>query len=87
MSSKDTRARPKAASMSRLTRATLSIASSRAAAGGQLSRSCDIPTSPATPPRFPGSCSRKLRLDPVKEEFIGDDEANSLRSLPSRKVL
>jgi predicted dehydrogenase len=31
--------------------------------------------------------NRKLRLDPVKEEFIGDDEANGLRSLPSRKVL
>jgi hypothetical protein len=31
--------------------------------------------------------NRKLRLDPVKEEFIDDDEANSLRSLPSRKVL
>jgi predicted dehydrogenase len=31
--------------------------------------------------------NRKLRLDPVKEEFIGDDEANGLRSLPSRNVL
>ncbi|HEY7329568.1 MAG TPA: Gfo/Idh/MocA family oxidoreductase [Gemmataceae bacterium] len=31
--------------------------------------------------------NRKLRLDPVKEEFIGDEEANSLRALPSRKVL
>jgi hypothetical protein len=31
--------------------------------------------------------NRKLRLDPVKEEFIGDDEANGLRALPSRKVL
>jgi predicted dehydrogenase len=31
--------------------------------------------------------NRKLRLDPVKEEFLGDDEANGLRSLPSRKVL
>jgi predicted dehydrogenase len=31
--------------------------------------------------------NRKLRLDPAKEEFIGDDEANGLRSLPSRKVL
>jgi predicted dehydrogenase len=31
--------------------------------------------------------NRTLRLDPVKEEFIGDDEANGLRSLPSRKVL
>lgn len=31
--------------------------------------------------------NRKLCLDPVKEEFIGDDEANGLRSLPSRKVL
>jgi predicted dehydrogenase len=30
---------------------------------------------------------RKLRLDPTKEEFIGDNEANGLRSLPSRKVL
>jgi predicted dehydrogenase len=30
---------------------------------------------------------RKLRFDPAKEEFIGDDEANDLRSLPSRKVL
>jgi predicted dehydrogenase len=31
--------------------------------------------------------NRKLRLDPAKEEFIGDDEANGLRSMPSRKVL
>jgi hypothetical protein len=31
--------------------------------------------------------NRKLRLDPAKEEFVGDDEANGLRSLPSRKVL
>jgi predicted dehydrogenase len=31
--------------------------------------------------------NRKLRLDPAKEEFIGDDEANGLRTLPSRKVL
>jgi predicted dehydrogenase len=31
--------------------------------------------------------NRKLRFDPAKEEFIGDDEANGLRSLPSRKVL
>ncbi len=31
--------------------------------------------------------NRKLRLDPVKEEFIGDAEANGLRSLPSRNVL
>jgi|SRR5262245_25756909 len=31
--------------------------------------------------------NRKLRLDPAKEEFAGDDEANSLPSLPSRKVL
>jgi hypothetical protein len=31
--------------------------------------------------------NRKLRLDPVKEEFIGDDEANGLRAQPSRKVL
>ena len=29
---------------------------------------------------------RKLKIDPKKEEFIGDDEANGLRSLPSRKV-
>jgi predicted dehydrogenase len=29
---------------------------------------------------------RKLRIDPAKEEFIDDDEANGLRSLPSRKV-
>lgn len=27
---------------------------------------------------------RKLRFDPVKEEFIGDDDANRLRSRPSR---
>ena len=27
---------------------------------------------------------RKLKLDPVKEEFIGDDEANRLRSRPLR---
>ena len=31
--------------------------------------------------------NRKLRLDPVREEFLGDDEANGLRSLPSRQVL
>jgi predicted dehydrogenase len=31
--------------------------------------------------------NRKLRLDPAKEEFIGDDEANGLRALPSRKVM
>jgi predicted dehydrogenase len=31
--------------------------------------------------------NRKLRLDPAKEEFIGDDEANSLCSVPSRQVL
>ncbi len=31
--------------------------------------------------------NRKLRLDPAKEEFVGDDEANGLRSQPSRKVL
>ncbi len=31
--------------------------------------------------------NRKLRLDPAKEEFVGDDEANGLRSLPSRNVL
>jgi hypothetical protein len=30
---------------------------------------------------------RKLRLDPAKEEFIEDDEANGLRWQPSRKVL
>jgi predicted dehydrogenase len=29
---------------------------------------------------------RKLKMDPKKEEFINDDEANGLRSLPSRKV-
>ncbi|HUP79341.1 MAG TPA: Gfo/Idh/MocA family oxidoreductase, partial [Pirellula sp.] len=29
--------------------------------------------------------NRKLKIDPVKEEFIGDDEANMLRSRPSRK--
>ena len=28
---------------------------------------------------------RKLEYDPVKEEFIGDDEANALRSRPRRK--
>jgi predicted dehydrogenase len=27
---------------------------------------------------------RKLKFDPVKEEFIGDDEANGLRSRPAR---
>jgi predicted dehydrogenase len=31
--------------------------------------------------------NRKLRFDPAKEAFIDDDEANGLRSLPSRKVL
>jgi predicted dehydrogenase len=31
--------------------------------------------------------NRKLRLDPAEEKFIGDDEANGLRSLPSRKVI
>ena len=28
---------------------------------------------------------RKLKLDPVKEEFIGDDEANRMRSRPTRQ--
>jgi len=28
--------------------------------------------------------NRKLKLDPVKEEFIGDDEANGLRARPAR---
>ena len=28
--------------------------------------------------------NRKLKFDPVKEEFIGDDEANGLRSRPAR---
>jgi hypothetical protein len=28
---------------------------------------------------------RKLRWDPVKEEFLGDDEANKLRSRPRRQ--
>ncbi len=31
--------------------------------------------------------NRKLHLDPAKEQFLGDDEANGLRALPSRKVL
>ena len=31
--------------------------------------------------------NRKLHLDPDKEEFIADDEANGLRALPSRNVL
>jgi hypothetical protein len=31
--------------------------------------------------------NRKLRLDPVKEEFIGDAEANGLRTRPQRRVL
>jgi predicted dehydrogenase len=30
---------------------------------------------------------RRLRFDPAREEFIGDDEANGLRALPSRNVL
>lgn len=29
---------------------------------------------------------RKLRIDPAREEFIDDAEANGLRSMPSRKV-
>ena len=28
---------------------------------------------------------RKLQLDPVKEEFIDDEEANKLRSRPGRE--
>jgi hypothetical protein len=28
---------------------------------------------------------RKLQWDPVKEEFVGDEEANKLRSRPRRK--
>jgi hypothetical protein len=28
--------------------------------------------------------NRKLILDPIKEEFVGDDEANRLRSRPNR---
>jgi predicted dehydrogenase len=31
--------------------------------------------------------NRRLRLDPAREEFIGDAEANGLRALPSRNVL
>jgi predicted dehydrogenase len=31
--------------------------------------------------------NRKLRLDPGKEVFLGDEEANGLRALPSRQVL
>jgi predicted dehydrogenase len=31
--------------------------------------------------------NRKLHLDPAKEEFVGDAEANGLRALPSRQVL
>jgi len=27
---------------------------------------------------------RKLKFDPVKEEFVGDDEANGLRARPAR---
>jgi hypothetical protein len=27
---------------------------------------------------------RKLKFDPAKEEFVGDDEANGLRSRPAR---
>ncbi len=30
--------------------------------------------------------SRKLKINPEKQEFVGDDEANGLRSLPARKV-
>lgn len=29
--------------------------------------------------------NRKLQLDPVKEEFVGDDEANGLRKRPARE--
>jgi hypothetical protein len=29
--------------------------------------------------------NRKLQWDPVKEQFIGDDEANKLVDLPRRK--
>ena len=29
--------------------------------------------------------NRKLKLDPATESFIDDDEANSLRSRPSRR--
>ncbi|NCO94155.1 MAG: gfo/Idh/MocA family oxidoreductase, partial [Armatimonadetes bacterium] len=28
---------------------------------------------------------RKLRFDPVKEEFVGDDEANRMRSRARRE--
>ena len=28
---------------------------------------------------------RKLKWDPVKEQFLGDDEANRLRSRPQRR--
>jgi hypothetical protein len=28
--------------------------------------------------------NRKLTLDPAKEEFVGDDEANGLRVRPAR---
>jgi hypothetical protein len=30
--------------------------------------------------------NRKLRFDPAKEAFVGDDEANGLRSRPARDV-
>jgi hypothetical protein len=28
---------------------------------------------------------RRLKWDPVKEEFLGDEQANALRSRPRRK--
>jgi hypothetical protein len=33
-----------------------------------------------------GLRERDCDIDPAKEEFVGDDEANGLRSPPSRRV-
>ena len=70
--------------MSRLTRATSSTASSRAsptAANPQVMRHSHIACHAAA---LSWILNRKLKLDPEKEMFIDDDEANSLRSRPAR---
>ena len=40
---------------------------------------------PATPPSISWLLGRKLTLDPAKEMFVGDDEANRFRSRTYRE--
>ena len=70
---------PRAGSMCRLTHATFSTASSQAktAANPQVMRHSHIACHTAALAWMLGG---KLKLDPVREEFVGDPEANRLRS-------